>query len=818
MYQQRTWLARVFSLLSSAFVFAFAAVRPLLGQEVTPGLERLRQARQEWLDGNLASARSLLSQLAKDPSLFGHHREEAAELLQLLDRLGAEGVWAYSDSPRVEIPQAEPAVRIFVAPQGREGAAGTEGDPHPTLAAALAAVTELKAKGLPKGGVEILLRGGKYPVRSVLRLGPEHSGTEDAPIVVRAAEGEVPVFSGGVRLEGFQPVTDPEVLKRLPEPARAHVVCVDLRRFGVDKLPPLSPGGFASGRGFRTTPVNEVFWNKKPLTLARWPNEGFVQIAKVSSENPINTWAGPGSASGPIYFPDPRLRRWAEEPEVVLYGYWYWGWADSYELVERIDPDTGAIFLKPPYPRYGFGPGRPFFALNLLCELDQPGEYYIDRSKNILYLWPPSTLEEAEVELSLFAEPFLVLENVAHIRFEGITWEMGAGDAIHVRGGTHCIFAGCTIRCFAGDGVVFGPPRTPALSDVAAAAIFDQAAVLAAAGPVASGVLSSDIYTLGRGGVVLVGGDRRTLKPAGNFVENCHIFDLSRIHHTYTPAVLVNGVGLRVRHNLVHDISSSAFRLGGNENLVELNEVFRVVLESDDQGAVDMHGDPTARGNVFRYNYWHHIGGWDGSGGEHVLYRAGIRLDDAISGNLIYGNLFYRASVGRQGFGGVQIHGGKDNIVDNNLFVDCKAAISFSPWGADRWRQYVRGWLDKPFIDRELFLKRYPELAQLEVNPNRNWILRNVAADCGTLFLRDSRANVVGYNWAGKAEEVVEVTGPGDFRLRRDAPIWRETGFRPLPLAQVGLYRDRFRKDVCQEVRDAGRAGKDTSIRLTSNN
>ena len=92
-----------------------------------------------------------------------------------------------------------------------------------------------------------------------------------------------------------------------------------------------------------------------------------------------------------------------------------------------------------------------------------------------------------------------------------------------------------------------------------------------------------------------------------------------------------------------------------------------------------MFYDPGYRGNVFRYNFWHHIGSGLSCG------QAGIRLDDIICGVLIYGNVFYRCSHG--GFGGVQMNGGRDNIVDNNLFVDCKYAVSFSPWPRERWQR-----------------------------------------------------------------------------------------------------------------------------------
>ena len=156
------------------------------------------------------------------------------------------------------------------------------------------------------------------------------------------------------------------------------------------------------------------------------------------------------------------------------------------------------------------------------------------------------------------------------------------------------------------------------------------------------GILSCDIYSLGRGGVALAGGNRKTLSPGRHFVENCHIFDLSRIDHTYTPAIVLSGEGNRIAHNRLHDIPSSAMRVSGNHHVVEYNDVYRVVLESDDQGGVDMWGDPAFRGNIFRCNYWHHIGNWRHPNEGPDCGQAGIRLDDAISGVLIYGNIFYR--------------------------------------------------------------------------------------------------------------------------------------------------------------------------------
>ncbi len=205
-----------------------------------------------------------------------------------------------------------------------------------------------------------------------------------------------------------------------------------------------------------------------------------------------------------------------------------------------------------------------------------------------LFFYPPSDPNAATVELSLFAKPMVEFENVSHVRFENLTWELGSADAILIRGGTNCILAGCTVRQFAGNAIeIRGGAR--------------------------HGLLSCDINSMGRGGTIITGGDRKTLTPGGHFIENCDIHDLSRIDHTYTPAVRLSGVGNRIAHNRFHDILSSAMRVNGNDHTVEFNEIFSAVMESDDQGGADMFGNPTFRGNVYRFNYWHHIGNWRAS-------------------------------------------------------------------------------------------------------------------------------------------------------------------------------------------------------------
>jgi hypothetical protein len=259
------------------------------------------------------------------------------------------------------------------------------------------------------------------------------------------------------------------------------------------------------------------------------------------------------------------------------------------------------------------------------------------------------------------------------------------------------------------------------------------------------------VYHLGRGGIRISGGDRRTLTPGGMVVENCLVHDVSRINHTYTPAIGVDGVGNHVAHNLLHDIASSAIHVSGNDHVIEYNELARVVLESDDQGGAELFGDPTFRGNVFRWNFIHHVGSrWS----------------------------FWHASSGKHGFGGVQIHGGKDNVIESNLFADCDSAISFSAWrSAQRWGEWIAKYTNR--VDMALYTSRYPAMARLFEDLDINYVRGNLVAHCGKFLHRGNAAtndNAIVTNAAPLAKLLA----------RPDAP--------KIPFDRIGLRRDEFRR------------------------
>ena len=717
------------------------------------GLAMLGRAEAALARHDTNGALSLWQRLAADVTLPPSHRDSArrriAETKRIERGLPARDPVAY----RVGLPMLpEPAAVFHVACDGSDAGDGSEARPFRTLARARDAVRQLKKSNngvLPGGGVRILVGGGEYAVKDTWKLDAEDSGTAEAPIVYQAKRGPAPVLGGGVRVTGWKLISDVEIKKKLDPAIRDRVLQADLNALGVTD--------WGDATALRGRP--ELFVNGEPQTLARWPDEGFVKTGDILGEKRFKVWNRiEGCRDGKFRYLGERPSRWLDEPDVRLYGYWFWDWYEEYQTVAAIDPDTHSFTLSPPYSNYGYRKDQRYRAVNVFRELDSPGEWYLDRRTGTLYWLPPEGVDwrKAETVLSVFDEPFVVFNDVEHVVLLGLAFEEGRGDGIHIQGGCDCLVAGCMLRRFGGDAIVVrGGQR--------------------------HGIFGCTMHTLGCGGTRVAGGDRQSLTPGHQFVENCTVSNISRLKRTYTPAVHLDGCCNRIAHNLFERIPSSAMRIEGNEHVIELNAIRNVVQESDDQGGLDMWGNPLYRGVVIRWNRWSDI-----VGGTHCG-AAGIRLDDMISGVAVYGNVFERC--GAELFGGVQIHGGKENLVDNNLFVDCYAGISFSRWGGKRWLESIQRFLEQ--AGQPPYSSRYPALAQLKEDADVNFVSRNIFAGCNSIFLRDGGVEKTALNAVIDGSFDMQAVSKG--KPTRDGPQLGQILFEPIPLEEIGPYEHPWR-------------------------
>ncbi|MFP6582057.1 MAG: right-handed parallel beta-helix repeat-containing protein [Candidatus Hydrogenedentota bacterium] len=621
--------------------------------------------------------------------------------------------------------------------------------------------------GVPEDGFKVTVHAGTYVLDETIAFTEADSGVREMPIEYRAADGETVRLLGGKLVANFERVTDKTILSQLDVSAREHVVQANLRELGIDDF------GSPKGGGL------ELFFDGNPMMVSRWPNEGFTHIVDIVVDDGHAIHGNKGTKVPQIKFDSDRGERWAEENDLWAHGYWFWDWSEQRMPVKAIDVAKSEMTFGEPAHGYGYRKGQWFYVFNALCELDRPGEWYLDRDAGLLYFWPPKPVEQCETFVSSI-ETALTMTDASHIRFTGMTIEGVRGTAVNISGGEDNWIVGCTLQ------------------NIGAGAI-------TVTGGKQHGVIGCDIAQTGRGGISLSGGDRVTLVAAGHFAENNHIHHYARLKRTYQSGIQISGVGNRATRNLIHNAPHMAIGFGGNDHVIEGNEIHSVCYESNDAGAIYTGRNWTMRGHIIRDNYMHDVTGFENKG------SVGVSLDDMFSSAEITGNLF--VNVTRAAF----IGGGRDCLIENNLFVDCKRALHIDAralgWAhqhADDWLAEVaeKGTISGMAYDKPPYSLRYPALAKILEGepkaPEGNIIRRNV---------------FWGGDWKdieGKAEPFLTLvnnltdTDPllvdavkKDYRLGKDSPAFG-IGFKPLAMDKMGLYESNTRASwpVLHEVRN----------------
>jgi hypothetical protein len=688
---------------------------------------------------------------------------------------------------------------VFVAPNGNDARAGTRQEPLATLEAAR---DRLRTQPHPEGAV-VEVAAGDYLLTESLALGAEDSGTADGPVLYQAAKGATVRLLGGVAIKGFRPW-------------KGDILQANVQDLNLGAIQPVRVSRYAGA-----APGFELFFQGKRLPLARWPN-------RIPGDQRWGEWAYIPKVTEKtkkyFHYVGDRPDTWAHPELAQVHWFPWYNYMDQYVGVKSIDTENKQILLAG-NAAYDVQPGRRFYIRNVFEELDAPGEWYFDAGSQTLYLWPPAPLEDGLVVASR-VDTILSFAEAHDVTFHGFTIESCTRNAVTIKDSERVRIETCTIRNTLLDGVQIS-------------------------GGSDNAIIGCDIYEVGGRGILLGGGDRQTLTQARNLAENNHIHHVSRMLHTYTPGIQINGCGNIVRHNLIHDGPHMVVGISGNDHLFEYNHIHHAMHISSHGGAFYCGRDFTARGNVVRYNRFNDINGY---GFDHVdnekgvfVYSTpvqrlpgafGIHLDDQISGFHIYGNLFYRF-----GHGVIRLGGGRDTVVENNEFVDAGWAMHIDNRGM--------GWQKKSLSNPQSTLNkrlaavryqeppwstRYPELVDIREDrlgePVDNVVQRNIFVQNSRLYNlvrvpRDRltcdhnlfwrpdgeplelRAQVYGPNGGGVVsvpewqklgyDQNSVVADPGfvdpahdDFRLRPDSPALK-LGFKPLPIEKMGLYESTLR-------------------------
>lgn len=566
---------------------------------------------------------------------------------------------------------------IYVAENGDDSNSGSIASPLKTLEGARDKIRGMSE--LPKGGVTVYVRGGKYYRTSAFNLESRDSGTTESPVTYAAYPGETPIFTQGVEisLKGAEKVTEEAILEKLPdENAREHLYSVNLTDYGITSLDKADhigayaeslnswinklkgTDGEANFEISPTNPTNEVFFDGKPLTVARYPN-GDSWISIRNSEDIINPGAMPRcwednmvGNNGYIEEEDrdindcftiknERAQRWVGAKDALMFGFWYYNWATQTVGIGKIEDDA----ITSDRPSY-FGirsEGDNFakyYVYNLIEELDSEGEYYFDRENLKLYFYRSDDMTDSKtLAVSNGSFSFVDISNASNVIIDGLEFDVGRYLGINIEANNVTV-KNCTVKN---------------LSSAAIRAVGNN------------NLVSNCTISNVNGGVIIssAGSYKNDFEYGNSKVENCRITDFSRRTLVYTNAISLSGTGNSAVNNEISGSYHMAVALSGNDNLLQGNEIYDVCRYANDAAAIYMGRSWVSRGNKVIGNYIHDIHPnkeWAKTIGVNAVFA-----DDLFGGITVSGNIFENID----GYA-VKLHGGYDNVITNNIFINCR--------------------------------------------------------------------------------------------------------------------------------------------------
>jgi hypothetical protein len=684
--------------------------------------------------------------------------------------------------------------RIFVSPRGDSSGNGSLQHPFVSIQQAVNSIDKTTDTS-----IEILLREGRYNLTKTVEINP--NSWQNKQITVKPYNHEKVSVTGGksIRLSNAKKVTEQAAIRRIQKEFLSKIKVIDLKKEGVVAAD-LMPVGFSRP----SVPAwTELFVDGNPMRLSRWPNDTVQLIGKIYNAGNVPQENIYDKGDAEFGYTNPRPARWANAPQVWIAGYFAHGYADDMIRVASIDTVKKSITTAD-NSVYGFKTGasfRTWHALNLLEEIDVPGEYVLDAKDGKIYFYPP-TEKISQLDISLLEGPLLAIEKTGNITIENIAFEFTRGMGVYMEHTENVLLKGCTFRNIGNVAVCIGkgdmPTSTKNTTLAAEVGGTDSSRVIGSLqgrlykdilydrnGGKNNGIKDCNIYNVGAGGVSLGGGSRATLTPAGNFVDNCRISSYNRINRSYHGAINMDGVGNRISHCEIFNAPSMAILFHGNDHVIEYCDIHDVCNEVDDQGAIYYGRDVSERGNQIRYCYFHDF---DSKHRVTATYH-----DDGACDSRVEGCIYYKA-----GTIPALIGGGHDHQYINNIFMNSPIAIHIDNrmqgWGVGMVAKdgIVNQRLKTVKYTEPPYSTRYPGIVNYwnenPAKPKRNSITRNLFFNVGTVLSGRTEWGEFWNNWTCTLEDpgFVDETNPLK-GFKPNAKVFEKIpGFQAIPFDKIG--------------------------------
>lgn len=515
---------------------------------------------------------------------------------------------------------------IYISANGSDSNPGTKAKPVASLQAAQRAARTYLKESL-KEPVNVIIGGGTYYLTEPLSLTPEDSGTAEFPVTWCPAKDAKVTISGGLPITGTWKKSGKKNIWHVDIPA------------------------VKNGWNFR-----QLFVEGKRAVRARFPN--------ASEHNPFLYATGGGIDHAKI---DPRLVKpgWAG-PDTQINVVAQWKFFNQWNTVTAVAPKTGRIDIADSERHGKIIKGNWFWIEGVKEELDQPGEWYLDRNESRLYYMPepgvnPNSLKFVAPRHNVIVYAKGDVEKQTHVeyvnfkglRFGHTTFTLGhiearvhTDAAIRLDNAKNCRIENCHFENIGGYALW--------LHLDSRGNIFDKNTVLQSGG---GGVLmtgsrlsymdDSKLFTPGKVAATVAPILNRITR---NTVKHCGKIRYygGGVHLDSRPASMAMAPGNYIAHNYFTDLSRNgifAFRNQGG-NIVEYNHIHDAMQTTIDGACIHFAtmnhlNAPNYILNNWLYDIWGYNQNPAGKPKRHLAN--GVFLDWDTSNTTVKDNYVYNA-------------------------------------------------------------------------------------------------------------------------------------------------------------------------------
>ncbi len=299
---------------------------------------------------------------------------------------------------------AENSMTVFyVSPDGSDSGDGSLTSPFRTIEKARDAVRECNKD--MSGDITVYLRGGDYRITEPIEFDTRDSATNGYRISYRAYEGETPVINGATKVTGWEKYNDKLYKAPLDRDYKLRNLYVNDRRANMGSVRVNSKDGY-----------------------------GQYNITKGQADW---AWDSGKASDGIVYNASdvPRITSNFDDLEIINGT----TWNENIVCTRDVKYENGSLImlLQQPYGAIAQTPGwNAGFAVkgthtiyNAFSFVDEPGEFYFDKTAKVLYYYPRQgeDMSKADVEAPVADQLFVVKgestsNRVSGLDFSGITF------------------------------------------------------------------------------------------------------------------------------------------------------------------------------------------------------------------------------------------------------------------------------------------------------------------------------------------------------------------------------------------------------------